>query len=129
MPHRSPRRAARPSGLAGSNPVFLDACDTARAEADAGRPVVITGERGVGKLAVAREILQDHGPAAVLDAAETDDADGWLCQGQLAPPCQSKSAPPEQVAGVNSPNCLGDPQALVDAVAYGSSVRHRRMQL
>lgn len=75
---RSTGRAARPSGLAGSNPAFLDACGRARAEVDAARPLVITGEHGVGKLAVARDLLWEFETTVVLDATEAEDAEGWL---------------------------------------------------
>ncbi len=80
-PHRARRgasRAARPSGLAGSNPAFLDAYGRGRVEVDAGRPLVVTGERGSGKLAVARDLLLDCPTTVVLDATEVDDAEDWL---------------------------------------------------
>lgn len=68
----------RPAGLVGEDRLFLEAYRLARA-ALARRPVVIVGEAGVGKIALARALHGD-GPLVELDAsaAALDGSAAWL---------------------------------------------------
>ncbi|WP_281690005.1 sigma-54-dependent Fis family transcriptional regulator [Pseudonocardia thermophila] len=71
---RRPARVALP-GLAGRDPAWLDACGQVRAAARRRASLLISGEDGTGKLAVARAALQDvHQAAAptIIDCAEPD---------------------------------------------------------
>lgn len=75
-------RAAAPvaPGLAGTDRTFLHAYRTGRG-ALPDRAVVLCGESGVGKLAMAQALHREHpGPVVVLDAAavEIDGEQGWL---------------------------------------------------
>ncbi|NMI01760.1 sigma-54-dependent Fis family transcriptional regulator [Pseudonocardia acidicola] len=82
-PAPRPARAAPPvgpPGLAGTDRAFLDAYRTGRT-ALADRVVVMCGEAGVGKLAVAQALHREHGgPVVVRDAAaiEVDGEAAWL---------------------------------------------------
>lgn len=65
--------ATAPTGLVGRAPAFLAACRTART-ALGRRPVVLHGEPGTGKLALARALLAERGiEPLVLDAAAAAD--------------------------------------------------------
>ncbi|MHA6796288.1 sigma-54-dependent Fis family transcriptional regulator [Pseudonocardia bannensis] len=81
----APPRPARsappegPPGLAGTDRALLGAYRAGRA-ALGERVVVVCGEAGVGKLAMAQALHREHGAAVVHDAAaiEVDGAAGWL---------------------------------------------------
>ncbi len=72
---------AAPDGLVGADRAFLEACSAARATL-AARPLVLRGEPGTGKLAVARALLmEDAGEPVVRDAAHLGaDPDRWLAE-------------------------------------------------
>src|SRR5512146_1608652 len=74
-----PRAPMSLPGLVGSGAAWRRACRRAEARYDSGEWLTIEGERGVGKLALARAVHQRRNPAApfhVLDAA----CGGWESQ-------------------------------------------------
>lgn len=75
-PARRPRPRTRPQvalpGLVGRSPGWLDVCAQVRAAAGHRTPILVSGEEGTGKLAVARGALRDAEPAAataIIDCA------------------------------------------------------------
>src|SRR5438132_1537990 len=75
----APRTAMYLPGLVGSGVLWLRACREAEALYDASDWMTLEGERGVGKLALARAVHQRRNPAArfhVLDAEEVGQ--DWL---------------------------------------------------
>jgi transcriptional regulator of acetoin/glycerol metabolism len=68
-------------GLVGSGPLWLRACHQVDAAYESGEWLALQGERGVGKLALARAVYQRRNPAdrfRVLDTASADD--DWLVE-------------------------------------------------
>jgi transcriptional regulator of acetoin/glycerol metabolism len=67
-------------GLVGSGALWLRGCQQVQEAYEAGEWLVLEGEPGVGKLALARAVHQRHNPAGhfgVLDAADTNSPN-WL---------------------------------------------------
>lgn len=81
-------RTARPlPGLAGSSPAWVRCCDDARRASLAGRPLLLVGEPGVGKLALADAVHRDRSPgvfAQVRDARDAGTRTDWLGSVQAA---------------------------------------------
>ena len=83
VPQR-PARTGRPQmplpGLVGSDPVWLRACREVEAASQSGQWLALSGERGVGKLALLQAVQLRHHPIRhieVLDAARPDTDAGW----------------------------------------------------
>src|SRR6185437_13853428 len=75
----APARMVLP-GLVGSGALWLRSCQQVQEAYEAGEWLVLEGEPGVGKLALARAVHQRRSPAGrleVLDAADAAGAD-WL---------------------------------------------------
>ncbi|WP_191244366.1 sigma-54-dependent Fis family transcriptional regulator [Amycolatopsis deserti] len=79
-----PRRAAgraevRLPGLAGSSPVWRQACAAAEASITGRNWLVLTGETGTGKTALAQAVARRHAPGrqVVLDCAPVGDYEAW----------------------------------------------------
>jgi sigma-54 dependent transcriptional regulator, acetoin dehydrogenase operon transcriptional activator AcoR len=75
----APSRMVLP-GLVGSGALWLRSCQQVQEAYEAGEWLVLEGEAGVGKLALARAVHQRRSPAGridVLDAADAGTAD-WL---------------------------------------------------
>ena len=67
-------------GLVGSDPVWLRACREVEAASQSGQWLALSGERGVGKLALLQALQLRHHPIRrieVLDAAHTGTDAGW----------------------------------------------------
>ncbi|MDX6212227.1 MAG: sigma-54 dependent transcriptional regulator, acetoin dehydrogenase operon transcriptional [Frankiales bacterium] len=62
-------------GLVGTGPVWRHACDEVEAAYAAGDWLAVTGEPGVGKLAVLRAVLQRRNPAGRFTALEATSRD------------------------------------------------------
>ncbi|WP_330262709.1 sigma-54-dependent Fis family transcriptional regulator [Streptomyces griseorubiginosus] len=76
----TPRPRPRPlPALAGSSLPWRYAVDRAAGLTRSPEPVLLTGERGTGKTALARELL-DRSPARIVDAAEDGALEGELAQ-------------------------------------------------
>lgn len=81
-------RSSRPAsprmplpGLVGSDPVWLRACRQVEAASQAGEWLVVSGEPGVGKLALVQAVQLRRQPIRhleVLDAADADTTPGWF---------------------------------------------------
>jgi transcriptional regulator of acetoin/glycerol metabolism len=70
-------------GLVGSGPTWRRACRSAEASYDRGEWLTIEGERGTGKLALARAVHQRRNPAAPCHVIDADDAareHDWLAR-------------------------------------------------
>jgi transcriptional regulator of acetoin/glycerol metabolism len=80
----SPVRASMSlPGLVGSGPTWRRACRSAEASYDRGEWLTIEGERGTGKLALARAVHQRRNPAAPCHVIDADDAareHDWLAR-------------------------------------------------
>jgi transcriptional regulator of acetoin/glycerol metabolism len=77
------RAAMALPGLVGSGAAWRRACRLAEASYERGEWLALEGERGVGKLALARAVHQRRSPAApchVLDAADAAHDHDWLNQ-------------------------------------------------
>lgn len=76
----SPRRSARAGqalpGLGGSAPLWLQACADAEAGYLSGQWLALTGEAGVGKLALLRALHQKHEPATRFRVISADELAG-----------------------------------------------------
>jgi sigma-54 dependent transcriptional regulator, acetoin dehydrogenase operon transcriptional activator AcoR len=73
-------------GVVGTGALWLRACQQVQDTYEAGEWLVMEGEAGVGKLALARAVHQRRNPAArfeVLDASEAGSGD-WLPQARTA---------------------------------------------
>jgi transcriptional regulator of acetoin/glycerol metabolism len=73
-------------GLVGSGALWLRSCQHVQESYEAGEWLVLDGEPGVGKLALARAVHQRHNPAGhfeILDAAEAGAKD-WLARARRA---------------------------------------------
>jgi transcriptional regulator of acetoin/glycerol metabolism len=73
-------------GLVGSGALWLRSCLQVQESYEAGEWLVLDGEPGVGKLALARAVHQRHNPAGhfeILDAAEAGAKD-WLARARRA---------------------------------------------
>ena len=84
LPVDAPRPAGRPQmplpGLVGSDPVWLRACREVEAASESGQWLALSGERGVGKLALLQALQLRHHPIRrieVLDAARPEPDAGW----------------------------------------------------
>jgi len=78
---RRPSAAPRVAGLAGRSAAWSETCQDAVAAGEQGVWLLLTGEAGVGKLALARAVHHHRSPPEplrVLDARRADDADAWL---------------------------------------------------
>ncbi|MFF7275566.1 helix-turn-helix domain-containing protein [Streptomyces griseorubiginosus] len=76
----TPRPRPRPlPALAGSSLPWRYAVDRAAGLTRSPEPVLLTGERGTGKTALARELL-DRSPVRIVDAAEDGALEGELAQ-------------------------------------------------
>ena len=77
-----PRRPRMPlPGLVGSDPVWLRACRQVEAASRSGEWLVVSGEPGVGKLALVQAVQlrrNRSGPFEVLDAADAGSTPGWF---------------------------------------------------
>jgi sigma-54 dependent transcriptional regulator, acetoin dehydrogenase operon transcriptional activator AcoR len=76
-----PAHARALPGLAGSTPIWVRCCDDARRACATGAPLLLLGEPGTGKLALAHALHQEHAPGVFLqafDARDTDDPQAWL---------------------------------------------------
>jgi len=85
-------------GLVGSGPVWLRCCHEADRAYAAGEWLILSGEPGVGKLALARAVHQRHNPSErirVFDAADTTGPEAY------------------EFAAVNGELTGGDAQAIV----------------
>ena len=83
LPQR-PTRTGTPQlplpGLVGSDPIWLRACREVEAASQSGQWLALSGERGVGKLALLQALQLRHHPIRrieVLDAARPEPDAGW----------------------------------------------------
>jgi len=73
-------------GLVGSGALWLRGCQQVQEAYDTGEWLVLEGEPGVGKLALARAVHQRHNPAGHFDVLDAADADSpsWLVRTRRA---------------------------------------------
>ena len=81
--HSSPAATPRMPlpGLVGSDPVWLRACRQVEAASRSGEWLVVSGEPGVGKLALVQAVQLRRQPIRhleVLDAADAGSTPGWF---------------------------------------------------
>ncbi|WP_027945589.1 sigma-54-dependent Fis family transcriptional regulator [Amycolatopsis taiwanensis] len=95
-------------GVVGTSPAWRQACAAAQASFSGGNWLMLTGERGTGKAALAQAVARHHAPRGQLivqDCSGVDDYEAWA--GALADEVAGGTAPAVVLRHADSPGTEG----------------------